>query len=278
MVVGLSRGRQRLLRRIASRKGREAERVVLLEGPRVLETALECGAEILFVAHDESRSGILSPQVTGRLDETGAEMIGIASGELAEFSDTERSQGILAVAREPDETELPWLDPEAAVSPSGTLVLDGVRDPGNAGTLIRVAAAFGVPRVIAIDGTVDLWNAKVVRASAGLIFRTAVQRLAWEEVEAWLRGGGGSLVVGDPRGTNVQEWLRLGEMSSACPSWALLMGNETTGPRPEALEAAHARVSIPMESGVDSLSVATAGAILLWALGPGRALERKNSP
>ena len=251
--------------------------MVLLEGPRVLETALECGAEVLFVAHDESRSDILSPKVMSRLEETGVERVGIAPGDLVEFADTERSQGILAVAREPDKTELPLLGNETAISPSGTLILDGVRDPGNAGTLIRVAAAFGVPRVIAIDGTVDPWNAKVVRASAGLIFRTPVQRVGWEAIEPWLRRGGISLVVADPHGTNVKDWLSLEEMSSARPSWALLLGNETAGPRPEALALADGCVSIPMESGVNSLSVATAGAILLWALGQGRAPERNIS-
>lgn len=275
VVVGLSRGRQRLLRRISTRKGREAERVVLLEGSRVLETALESGAEILFVAREDGRREVLSPRVTRLLGDNRVQVVGVGTDDLREFTDTEHSQGVLAVAREPLEGKLGPLSAELRERSSGTLILDGVRDPGNAGTLVRVAAAFGLSRVIAVDGTVDPWSAKAVRASAGLIFRTAIHRLGWEELAVWLKGEHVSLIVADPAGLDVCESPPLAAAGESLGEWALLVGNETVGPRSEAFRAADAHVSIPMASGVDSLSVATAGAILLWALGPGNASAKR---
>lgn len=265
----LSRERERLLRRIATRKGREREGVVLVEGPRALSTALEAGARFVFALVEEGsaadgRDEDRNARVLGGLDESGVEVVSVSPDRFREFSDAETPQGIAGLAEEP-RGALPDPHPEG---PSSCLVLDRVQDPGNAGTLIRAAAAFGVGRVLALDGTVDVWNPKAVRASAGLAFRVPVHRLPWDEALRWLRRSDFELLVAEAGGSDVRDRAARAGIPDR---WALLVGNEGAGPRPEALTAASASLAIPLAPKVDSLNVAMAGTVLLWALGPGAA-------
>jgi TrmH family RNA methyltransferase len=261
--------------------------VVLLEGPRVLSTAVRLGAEILFVMREDSAAGAIFPDTERLLRERGTEVLDLPAESLREFADTESPQGLLAVARQP-RAVLPEPSESGSDGRAGgnVLVLDRLQDPGNAGTLVRVAAAFGLERVFALDGTVDPWSARATRGSAGLIFKMPVHSLTWTRASEWLEARASPLIVADPQGEDLREWLRSKTAGSTASSvgrdngeslpstgWALLLGHETTGPRPEALAAAWARIAIPMEEGVDSLSVATAGAILLWALGLGSDLS-----
>lgn len=267
----LSKARVRLLRRIMTRKGREAEGVVLLEGPRTIEAAHQDGAQVLFVLHcSQSADPVALLEILTR---NGVEVIEITEGELAEFSQTEAPQGVLALAREPVR-ELP--DPSGAGGEK-VLLLDRIQDPGNVGTLVRAAAALGVERILLLDGTADAWGAKAVRASTGSVFSLPLHRVRWDEADAWLQGAGLPLLVAHGPGKDVRRWLaedaKEGGEGGVVPSsgWALLIGNEGEGPRPEAFASAASLLSIPLESGVESLNAALAGAILLWALGPGRA-------
>jgi RNA methyltransferase, TrmH family len=255
----LSRERERLLRRIATRKGREKEGVVLVEGPRAMATALDAGARFSFALVDE---GVDSPEVLGRLGQAGVEVVPVPTATFRELTDVETPQGAAGVAREP-RPDLP--DPHPP-GPSSCLILDRVQDPGNAGTLLRVAAAFGVGRVLALDGTVDVWNPKAVRASAGLAFRIPVHRVPWDEAARWLSASSFELLVADADGRDVRRWAVGGHPPER---WALLVGNEGAGPRPEAFATASASLAIPLAPGVDSINVAMAGTVLLWALGPG---------
>jgi RNA methyltransferase, TrmH family len=255
----LSRERERLLRRIATRKGREKEGVVLVEGPRAMATALDAGARFSFALAEE---GVDPPEFLARLGQAGVEVVPVPASAFRELTDAETPQGVAGIAREP-RPDLPEPHPPG---PSSCLILDRVQDPGNAGTLIRAAAAFGVGRVLALDGTVDLWNPKAVRASAGLAFRVPVHRVPWTEAAGWLTASGFELLVADAGGRDVRGWAARG---NAPERWALLVGNEGAGPRPEALAGASASLAIPLAPEVDSINVAMAGTVLLWALGPG---------
>ncbi len=238
--MALSRRRERLLRALRDRKGRVREGRVLVEGPRAVRTAIAAGARVDFVVVGESGEAI-----------PGLDTVVLSDAELEDFADTESPQGILAVVREPEATL-----PE---DPRRILVLDRVQDPGNAGTLIRSAVALGVDRVVVLDGSVDPWNPKAVRASAGEAFRVPIHRMTWEDFQAWCPL---PLLVADGGGTDVRT-LAVGRR------WALLVGNEGAGPRAEALERADHVVALPLRGGVESLNAAMAGSILLWALGPG---------
>jgi TrmH family RNA methyltransferase len=176
---------------------------------------------------------------------------------FASAADTEAPQGVLAIADRPR--------PVLGAPPSTGaryLILDGVQDPGNAGTIIRTAAALGVTATLALPGTVDLWNAKVVRSAMGALFHHPVLALAWGEVAAFLAAhgipcwaaDGGGVPVGTLAGT-----LAAGPL-------ALVVGNEGAGLSAEVERGVPSRVAIRMAPAVESLNVAVATGILLHAL------------
>jgi TrmH family RNA methyltransferase len=196
-------------------------------------------------------------ELVAGLERAGIETLRVADRELDALSDTESPQGITLVCRQPSLS----LDHLFAAAGSRTrlLVLDGVQDPGNAGTLVRCAAAFGLHGAVALDGTVDLYNSKVVRASAGGVFRVPVVHESWARTGSWLAEHDIPLVVADAAGDDVQRARR-------DPPWALVIGSEADGVRPEVARAARVSVRIPMPGGSESLNAAVAGSILLYVL------------
>jgi TrmH family RNA methyltransferase len=265
--VTLGRSRERLLRRISTRKGREAERVVLLEGPRVVETAVVHGAEILFGVVESGERGGAVERAIALLGQRGVEISELSPEAFRNLAETDSPQGLLAVAREP---HVPG--PPADLG-TRVLVLDRLQDPGNVGTLIRAAAGLGVDRVLALDGTADPWSAKAMRASAGLAFKLRPLALGWNEAREWIEGSRLPLVVADAAGEDVREWLG---RSAPGVGYALVVANEAAGPRPEVVEAARTKLAVPLSPGVESLNVGAAGAVLMWALGPGRASSGRS--
>jgi RNA methyltransferase, TrmH family len=271
----LSQARARAIQRLRDRKGRVREGRVLVEGPRTLETALAGGAHFRYavLAADASSDAVALAE---RLAATGVDVVRVSPEAFLGLCDTETPQGILGVADEPvhelsGEGGLPGPGgagmagaPGAPEARERVLVLDAVQDPGNAGTLVRSAAAFGASRVIALDGAVDLWNPKAVRASAGHAFSLPLHRLTAAQALEWVRGRGLTLLVADAAGTSVRESDAPG--ASAGPGFALVIGNEGAGPRPELLTAADHVVALPVAPGVDSLNAAIAGTVLLWHL------------
>jgi TrmH family RNA methyltransferase len=232
----------------------------LVEGVRAVQEFLEGSL------HRDLRFALTSPcleaseggrQIKTRLEKAGVRTEEVSDQELERASDTENHQGIALVVRE----EVMAFPPAAETHFERVLLLDGIQDPGNAGTLIRAGRAFGLSRVIALEGTVDLLNPKVVRASAGALACLPVHRRPWNETRAWLDEGGISLLVGRAGGRDVRTL-------SPPPAWALAVGNEGAGVRSEIQEAASEVVGIPMVSGTDSLNAGVAGAILMFALDP----------
>ena len=174
---------------------------------------------------------------------------------LAELSDTEHPQGVLCICTEPG-LDLVQLRNRA---PSTLLLLDGLQDPGNMGTLIRAARAFGVDAVIVLDGSVDPWNAKAVRAAAGASFHTHIARAPWAEARPWLEEQHIEILAADPAGDDVRSFQVRG-------SWALAVGNEGAGLRADIAAASTKRIAIPMPGKAESLNAGVAGSILLYSL------------
>lgn len=252
--MSLSRTKEKLLARLRDRKGRRREEAVLVEGVRAIDEALDAGLEGRFaVVAPSLRTAAHGRALVRRLEASGVPLEEVDDDALESLSDTETPQGVLLVAREPEVT-LPDLLHER----SRILILDAVQDPGNLGTLVRAARAFALDGVLALDGTVDPWNPKAVRAAAGTSFRVPVARARWEEVASALPGGM-RLLVAEPGGRDV-------ETVSAAGPWALVVGNEGAGVREAILRTAAERVGVPMPGGTDSLNVAVAGAVLLYAL------------
>ncbi len=220
------------------------------EGRRIVSDLLTAGRPLdALVVADPADPLILEARVRG---------VSVYRAEPRQWkvlTSTETPQGVLAVLPCP-ETPLP--DVLAGEAP--VLVLDRVRDPGNVGALARTAAGLGVGLVLGPE-TVEHGNPKVVRASAGaVLLRPPAVAADAETLLAAIRASGRGLVAAVPSGG-----VAPAEVARRYPRACLLLGGEAEGPGRGLLDAADARVSIPM-AGIDSLNVAAAGAILLWEL------------
>lgn len=248
----LSEGRRRALARLRRRKTRERDELVLVEGPRAVREALAAGARARF-ALVSPRLDEVAPGLAARLAES-TDVVPVDDVTLSESADTASPQGVLLVVEQPRDAWLDRLDHRSRV-----LVLDALQDPGNVGTLIRSAAAFDLDGVILLDGSVDPWNPKAVRASAGAVFRCGVAVRPWADVAGLLERRGLPLQVADADGEPTRRLPWQG-------GWVLAVGSEARGARPEVREAAAAMVRVPMPGGTESLNAAVAGSILLYEL------------
>jgi len=248
--MDLSRARSRLLEKLQRRKTRTRERAYVAEGVRCVAEVLDGGADIKFA--------VISPRLTevpggkellARVRAEGIDASQTDDRTLGTIAGTETPQGVLAVCAEPS---------VRLEKPQRVLIADAIQDPGNLGTLIRSATAFGLDAVVALDGTVDPYNAKVVRASAGTIARIPVLATSWAELEPQLATWESALLVA------------AGEATAApCPvsgAWAIVVGNEARGARDAIRRAATGLVAIPMPGRIDSLNAGIAGSILMYAL------------
>jgi len=252
--VELSQRRSLLIARLRRRKTREREAAVLVEGVRAVREVLDAGVLPRFAVSSPRIETVHGGgELQSRLEASDVEVVRIDEAPFEDLSDTERSQGLLAVFPEPKH------DMEIIRAGGRYLILDAIQDPGNLGTLVRAAAAFAVDGVLVLDGTVDPWGAKAVRASAGMVFRVPLAAAGASDVCAALAEAGVRIVVADASGRDVAE-------SAGSESWALVVGNEGGGPRRELVEVAGDTVRVPMPGAAESLNASVAGAILLYAL------------
>ncbi len=257
--MSVSQGRTKLIRRLADRKTRARESQILVEGVRCAEEALGAGLKIRFAVVAPTLEGTdRGRELLKLLQSSGVELVPTTDAELRGLANTERPQGLLLVCVEPSS----WTSTPEHGRSSPVLLADGIQDPGNLGTLVRTAAAFGFAGLIALDGTVDPWNPKCIRASAGALFRLGVRSESWAEVGAWLKERSIRVLAGVGDGADVAA-IDPGE------TWALVIGNEGEGVRPEILEQGAEPVSVPMRAGSESLNAAVAGGILMYSLAGG---------
>ncbi len=179
----------------------------------------------------------------------------VPADELDPLADAMNPQGVLGIARFADASL------ESAAEASRVVVLEAVRDPGNAGAVVRSAVAAGFGAVIATQGTTDLWSPKALRGAAGLTFAPQVCRgRTTADVLAALSAGGHQRVRATPDGETGVDELQ------AADRMALVVGNEAHGPSAEAVRGTDVAVSIPMQHPVDSLNVAVAAAVMMYAM------------
>ena len=193
----------------------------------------------------------------GRLRTASIEIAEVTALEFASAAETESPQGVLAIA------EIPTL--ELASLPIGDgarlVVLDAVQDPGNVGTILRTAAALGATAALAMPGTVDLWNAKVVRSGMGASFHFPVLAGTWEGLDELRRRTSLTLWGADAAGAPLDSLV-------PPPRLALVVGNEGAGLSPSARERVDALAALPIGPNVESLNVAVATGIFLYQLRP----------
>ncbi|MCL4834091.1 MAG: RNA methyltransferase [Caldilineaceae bacterium] len=249
-ITSANNPRLKMARKLQRRRAREQSGLCLLEGARLVADAWRAGVtlESVFIARSFA-AGLEQTELLAALALGGTPLYLVEEALLAGISDTVTPQGIVAVA------PIPPAIPEIA---SGlVLVLDGIADPGNAGTLLRSAVGAGAGLVIFGPEAVDAYSPKVLRAGVGAHFRIAIATCsAWAEVETLL-GNERQLFVADARGA-----LGYDGVDWSLPS-ALIIGNEAHGPSQAAASAA-IPIAIPMQGGVESLNAAVAGSVILF--------------
>jgi TrmH family RNA methyltransferase len=214
--------------------------------------ALDAGARVSFAVASPRLSTLTEGSALGRrLEEHDCTLVD--DPQFGEVSDTDHPQGVLLVCEEPASEASDLADP------GRFLLLDAIQDPGNVGTLVRSAVAFGLDGVVCLDGTVDPWGSKAVRASAGMMFRIPIVRCGVGDALAALAARDATLVVASSEGED-----------AACrrgmESFGLVVGNEGTGVREELREAAQVTVAVSMQGAAESLNVGIAGSILMHML------------
>jgi RNA methyltransferase, TrmH family len=227
------------------------------EGVRLVEEALATGTDIRGAAVSPALEATTRGKaLKAALLDRGVRVEEVTEPELDALTDTEHPQGIAAVV-EPRH----WSLADIRVLPGmTTLVLDGVQDPGNVGTILRTALGLGAAGVVALKGTADLTNPKVVRGGMGATFRLPSVPAAPEELVAWARLQRALIWVAAAGGETPD---RLPSRSAQRPPILLVVGNEGAGVGPALEAAADRRIGIRLAPGVESLNVAVAAGILL---------------
>lgn len=252
-----------IARDLHRRRGRERTGLFLAEGVRTVEELLSSdlvlrGVLVAPALAATERGAELGRILTADAARCGVELAEVSDTELASAAGTDSPQGVIAIALQPERTFVQVL-PSAQFR---IVVLDGVQDPGNVGTILRTAEAFGVTATIALGGTVDLWNPKVVRSAMGALFRQYAFPSSVEELLAFCRANDVAVW------STATDGERLEAGSGAPERLAIVVGNEGNGVSAAMTHAADRTVAIPIH-GVESLNVAVATGILLYTLSHG---------
>jgi TrmH family RNA methyltransferase len=249
---------QTLIRDLHRRRGRERRNLALAEGVRLVEEALAAGISIRGVAISPAlEATIRGKTLKAALVERGLEIEEHTEAELESLADTEHPQGVVAVI-EPKR----WSLADVRMIPGTTFVtLDGVQDPGNVGTILRTALGLGATGVVALKGTADLTNSKVIRGAMGATFHLPAVPATPDEFVAWARLQRAQIWVADLSGEPADALPR---RTGDRPPVALVLGNEGAGVSAQLESAADRRIAIPLTRPVESLNVAVAAGILLY--------------
>ncbi len=252
-----------LARDLQRRKARERQGLFVAEGIRTVEELLAAplrprGAVVSDALDATPRGAALRERIAA----AGIPLLEVTGRDFATAADTDAPQGVLMVAEQPALT-LDALGERLPASDVRLLVLDGVQDPGNVGTILRSAAGLGAAAVVALPGTVDLWSAKVVRSAMGAQFRLSTVGDTAEALDAFLSSARIVLWGADGAGAPV------GALAASAPDrLAVAVGNEGAGLSATVRARAAGLVAVPSTGLVESLNVAVAASILLYELRP----------
>ena len=233
---------QQVRRLISSRKERETAGLFVADGLKLLEEAKRWYSGLDTV--------ILADNVEVSLPDH-VRVVRVPEAVMESISPMETPQGALFLCR------LPEKKPFTPVK--GMLLLDGIQDPGNIGTILRTADALDIP-VALLEGCADPYSHKVVRSAMGAVFRTPVVQTTWQEAKAALAAA--KIPVAVTALSDNAEDLRTADLNS----FAVVIGSEGRGVRQEILAAADQELIIPMNPRCESLNAAIASAIVMWQM------------
>jgi TrmH family RNA methyltransferase len=265
IVQSKQNARFKELRQTLAFPGRKGSRMAGIEGPNLLQEALRAGLRVdcVFVAQgaEQLLESLPLPAET--------EILLLPKAMLDSALATETPQSIAALVEPPDWTWAHLLGGHRNIAPL-IVVLAGLQDPGNLGTILRSAEAFGADGVLALPGTVSAWNSKAVRASAGSFFRLPLLALSAEDCFARLRAAGVKILAATVRAAEPADLVDL-----ACPV-ALLIGNEGNGVPEELAAKADGALTIPCPGPVESLNAAVAASVLLYEASQQRSVRSRG--
>ena len=252
MLPSASERRIKQVASLSRRKGRDLLGSFLIEGARSLHSAILAGADLVDIFIEDGVS--TGSGLEGLIESRDGSIFSVSEREMKKMSDTSSSSGILAVAKIPEPST------DCILCKGKTLLLDGVQDPGNVGTLIRTAAWFGVDAVMAGPGTADFYAPKTVRSAMGGIWDVQLERIEFIEgfLDTCLRNDV-DIRIADMHGTPVSEW-------NAPEHSILIIGSEAHGVSEAARKKSNGAISIAAAEGmraVESLNAAVAGGILM---------------
>ena len=229
---------QQVRKLLSSKKYRYETGLFVADGTKLLQEALRWW--------DQVETVILSDGVEAQVPES-VRLVYVPEDVMAYISPMQTPQGALFICRLPEKTEFVY-------SP-GMLLLDGIQDPGNLGTILRTADALQIP-VALLEGCADPYSHKVVRASMGAVFRTPVVQTTWQQVRE----------SGIPVAVTALSDKAVDIRSAALNQMAVVIGSEGQGVRQQIIEEAAAELIIPMNPRCESLNAAIAAAIVMWQM------------
>lgn len=248
--------------KLKNKKGREKEKLFLIEGIKLIDEAIKAKYQIEDIIIEEESEQIEVIQRILRDNKVNASITIVSRAIVNKLTDTETPQGVFAVLRRKEVTL------ENIMSKQSLLLLDEIQDPGNLGTIIRSADASGVEVIILGKGTVDLYNSKVLRSAMGSIFHLEIIEADLDEIIPMLQQNQFKIVGSSPYAEKSYFDVDLAS------KLAILIGNEARGLAKERMEAVNQMVSIPIKGRAESLNAAIATALLLYERV--RQLEKKN--
>lgn len=241
----------KLVRKLKSKKHRDAEGKFVIEGINLLDEAVKKDIDLDFIiladdfAFDEDR-----------LELSGENVYTVSRGIYENLCDAENGSGILAVAKKDCAKSIEDVN---ISDDTNVLVLDRVQDPGNIGTMIRTAVAAGYGAIAICKGTADIYSPKVLRATAGMLFGIPIVYAEdASDLMSMMKRIGKRVCVSVPRDGKPYYERDLSK------GIALVIGNEGNGISDELIEMADERLTIPMKGGVESLNAAVSAAILMY--------------
>lgn len=247
----------RALRALDTKKGRSEQEAFVSEGLRHVVEAVRGGWRVrrLVLSQNAGSSPLLREAIEG-CRSGGGRVLAVTDELMTRIARRDNAQSVIAVI------EQRWGRPEAITAKPGEtwLALEGVRDPGNLGSIVRSADAFGVSGILLIGNTVDPYSTEAVRASMGSIVNVPLIRMDEAGYLEWRRGWKGRVV-----GTHLKAADRPEGLPRSVAS-LLLMGNEQSGLSEAVAATCDHLVRIPMRPGADSLNLAAATAIMLYAI------------
>lgn len=233
---------QQVRRLLTSKKERESAGLFVADGTKLLEEAVKW--------YDGLDTVIVSDKVSIELPEH-VRVVTVPEDVMASVSPMEAPQGALFLCRMPEKKDFSPMP--------GMLLLDGIQDPGNLGTILRTADAMEIP-VALLEGCADPYNHKTVRASMGAVFRTPVQQTTWQEAAAKCIDAKIPVAVTalSDRAMDIRE--------ANVSKMAVVIGSEGKGVRENILRQADQELIIPMNPRCESLNAAIAAAIVMWQM------------